>query len=282
MLYVSQQQQQQPAQYAPMGVQQYMSYTAQGQAPDSHQNTFMPASQAVGQPFGMSYHSSDQGQPRMMGQAAQTHASNFNHRSDVNMQPGMHKGVPARRMNGGGGPAVYGGKRGSPSDNDADVPSGAMRDFKRARSTSSHADGDRVYGAGTGTFQPTTEIKALTYDTTDPRPIILFELAGILVNTSADRVASVTKAHLPRPGLAQLVRLMPHFRLGVYTTAMVKTVHDAMSVIAAAVRGELASDADGWRLLLDGAPPAAVNGQQVCADHLHVSHNKRCNATGTK
>lgn len=93
------------------------------------------------------------------------------------------------------------------------------------------------------------------YDTADPRPILLFELSGVLCNSTKDRVASVTKAHLPRPGVAQLARLMPHFRLGVYTTSTARTVATALAVVASAVRGELASTPEGWRLLLDGSQP---------------------------
>jgi hypothetical protein len=106
--------------------------------------------------------------------------------------------------------------------------------------------------------EPQQAVEPVKYDTSDTRPILLFELSGVLCNSTKDRVASLTKAHLPRPGIAHLVRLMPHFRLGVYTTSTSKTVTTALSVLASAIRGELASMPDNWRYLLDSMPPATI------------------------
>lgn len=67
------------------------------------------------------------------------------------------------------------------------------------------------------------QVQPLIYNKEDPRPIVLFEMSGVLCNSARDRQASVAKNHLPRPGVRHLARLLPRFRLGIYTTAQVRT-----------------------------------------------------------
>lgn len=67
------------------------------------------------------------------------------------------------------------------------------------------------------------QVQPLIYNKEDPRPIVLFEMSGVLCNSARDRQASIAKNHLPRPGLRHLARLLPRFRLGIYTTAQVST-----------------------------------------------------------
>lgn len=66
------------------------------------------------------------------------------------------------------------------------------------------------------------QVQPLIYSKDDPRPIVLFEMSGVLCNSARDRQASVAKNHLPRPGVRHLARLLPRFRLGIYTTAQVR------------------------------------------------------------
>lgn len=89
----------------------------------------------------------------------------------------------------------------------------------------------------------------------DPRPVLLFEVSGVLCNTTAARMATSAKNFLPRPGLRHLARLLPRFRLGVYTTAQERSVLTALGIVTSAVRGELATWPDGWRMLLGGERP---------------------------
>ena len=68
------------------------------------------------------------------------------------------------------------------------------------------------------------QVQPLIYSKNDPRPIVLFEMSGVLCNSARDRQASVAKNHLPRPGVRHLARLLPRFRLGIYTTAQVRKI----------------------------------------------------------
>ena len=58
------------------------------------------------------------------------------------------------------------------------------------------------------------------------RPLLLFDLNGTLVNTTDDRKR--TGSVKVRPGVAHLKRLLPRFRLGVYSCASDRTVREAV------------------------------------------------------
>lgn len=160
--------------------------------------------------------------------------------------PGGNKAAAARP-----GGAVIGGQRGSSSD---------PPNFARSQNSSAAANAAPRKRAREELMcmEPSRSVEPLQYSTEDPRPILLFEISGVLCNTSAERTASQSRAHLPRPGLSSLVQLMPHFRLGVYTTSQPKTAILALDVVASALRGELITREERWRLLLDGTPPAGT------------------------
>ena len=124
--------------------------------------------------------------------------------------------------------------------------------------------GGRVNGTAQASWPaPEAQVAALqpiNLGTSDPRPLLLFEVSGVLCNSTSARMATNAKNFLPRPGVRHLARLLPKFRLGVYTSAQERSVMTALGVVTSALRGELAVWYDGWQMLVDGKNPAAPVG----------------------
>ena len=97
-------------------------------------------------------------------------------------------------------------------------------------------------------------LKPIELGTADPRPVLLFEVSGVLCNSTSARMATSAKNFLPRAGLRHLARLLPKFRLGIYTSAQERSVVTALGVVTSSLRGELVTWPDGWQMLIDGKP----------------------------
>lgn len=66
----------------------------------------------------------------------------------------------------------------------------------------------------------------------DPRPLLLFDMNGTLTSHTAARRSA--GRNLPRPGTPHLRRLAERFRLGVFTSATIRTVTVAADMLEAA------------------------------------------------
>ena len=96
----------------------------------------------------------------------------------------------------------------------------------------------------------------------DPRPLILFDLNDTLA--SSTRVRKRAGRITARPALASLLPLKPRLRFGLFTSATVPTVAEALPVLAAAAGG----------CLFDAATPTALI--------LHRGHTQPAPAQGAK
>jgi hypothetical protein len=88
----------------------------------------------------------------------------------------------------------------------------------------------------------------------DPRPICLFDLNDTLASSTAvRRAAGRIRA---RPGGGALLALKQKLRFGLYTSATLPTVRDALPILAAAAGGCLFGEAGAARQpAADGGPP---------------------------
>jgi hypothetical protein len=82
------------------------------------------------------------------------------------------------------------------------------------------------------------------------RPLVLFDIHGVLGVKRPHPVPHGQPRHRMRPGVEHLLRLTPHFRLGVYSSGMKHTVRDAIGCLEAALGGAAAAR---------GLPPGAAH-----------------------
>lgn len=166
---------------------------------------------------------------------------------DVAGAPGAHGGPGYARGGPGGQQAPPGPGKRMRADSDAMAS-------KRANTGGSGGRGGTLANRA-GREVDGTVIKPIDLGTTDPRPVLLFEVSGVLCNSTTARMATAAKNFLPRSGLRHLARLLPKFRLGMYTSAQERSVITAMGVVTSALRGELATWPDAWKMLIDGTNP---------------------------
>jgi len=82
------------------------------------------------------------------------------------------------------------------------------------------------------------------------RPLVLFDIHGVLGVKRPHPAPYGQPRHRMRPGVEHILRLTPHFRLGVFSSGMKHTVRDAIGCLEAALGGAAAAR---------GLPPGAAH-----------------------
>lgn len=84
----------------------------------------------------------------------------------------------------------------------------------------------------------------------DGRLLLLFDLNGVLTDHTPARMEGKyrVRQHVVRPHIEELLRLLPDFRLGIFSSATRRTVNNALGAIHRELRAAAAARGGGARL----------------------------------